>query len=322
MIHLVERALAGDERAIARLATIVERQDELGRRVSRALYGHSGKAHLVGVTGPPGSGKSTLVNALIGRFRELGRRVGVIAIDPSSPFAGGAALGDRIRMLARFDDPGVFIRSMASRGYSGGLAPATHSLAHLLDAVGFDLILIETVGVGQGEIAIARATHTTVVVQVPGLGDHIQAMKAGLLDIADIVVVNKADLAGAANVARDLQREVTGIGRGGLNVPVMMVSAHDASGIAPLADAIADHPRLLEQDDLYENRIRQIAHAEIEEEMTRVVVNELCALPWDEPPSVELLSRVANRRTDPALAAAILLRRYRSKPSSPRSSPR
>jgi LAO/AO transport system kinase len=312
VLPLVERARQRDERAIARLATLIERQDEAGRAAAAAVYAHSGTAHRIGITGPPGSGKSTIANALVGQYRSAGRRVGVIAIDPSSSVAGGAALGDRIRMLERFNDPDVFIRSMATRGNGGGLAPATHSLAHLLDAAGFDPVLIETVGVGQAELAIGRASHTTVVVQVPGLGDHIQAMKAGLLDIADIVVVNKADLPGAEKAALDLQRELASSASVDDRTPVILVSAQDGTGVAALVEAIGSHREGLRRRGVYDERVRQMALAEMDGVMEQTVVRDLRGHRWKEPLLAQLLEALAERRTDPASAAWVLLEHYRS----------
>jgi LAO/AO transport system kinase len=204
----VQAVLAGDRRALARALTEVENDSLAGREALDALFPHSGKAHLVGVTGSPGAGKSSLVNQITHLLRnpEEGeaKKVAIVAVDPSSPFTGGAILGDRIRMRDIADDPGVFIRSMASRGHLGGIARTTSALVRVLDAAGFDLILIETVGAGQSEVDIARLAHTTIVVEAPGMGDDIQAIKAGILEIADILVVNKADHPLADNTLRAL----------------------------------------------------------------------------------------------------------------------
>lgn len=204
----VQAVLAGDRRALARALTEVENDSPAGREALDALFPHSGKAHLVGVTGSPGTGKSSLVNQMTRLLRnpEEGeaKKVAIVAVDPSSPFTGGAILGDRIRMRDIADDPGVFIRSMASRGHLGGIARTTSALVRVLDAAGFDLILIETVGAGQSEVDIARLAHTTIVVEAPGMGDDIQAIKAGILEIADILVVNKADHPLADNTMRAL----------------------------------------------------------------------------------------------------------------------
>lgn len=204
----VQAVLAGDRRALARALTEVENDSPAGREALDALFPYSGKAHLVGVTGSPGAGKSSLVNQMTRLMRNPlegePRKVAIVAVDPSSPFTGGAILGDRIRMRDISDDPGVFIRSMASRGQLGGIARTTSSLVRVLDAAGFDLILIETVGAGQSEVDIARLAHTTIVVEAPGMGDDIQAIKAGILEIADILVVNKADHPLADNTMRAL----------------------------------------------------------------------------------------------------------------------
>lgn len=197
--------LAGDTRASARLMRMLDDRMPQATEVLRLLYPHTGRAQVVGITGNPGSGKSTLTSRLIGHWRKQGKKVGVLAIDPSSPFSGGAILGDRIRMMEHASDNGVFIRSLATRGALGGLSRSTSDTVHVMDAMGCDVVLIETVGVGQDEIDIVRTAHTTVVVLVPGLGDDIQAIKAGILEIADLFVVNKSDLDGADRTVGDLR---------------------------------------------------------------------------------------------------------------------
>ncbi len=200
-----DAAIAGDRLALARLLTAVENRTEVAEAALRRLFPMAGRAHLVGITGPPGSGKSTLVAALIAEVRRAGRTVAVIAVDPSSPITGGALLGDRVRMQAYADDADVFIRSMASRGHAGGLAATSTAAAAVLDAAGFDLILIETVGTGQSEVEVAAAADTTVVLEAPEMGDEVQAIKAGLLEVADLVVVNKGDKPGAQRTAAQLR---------------------------------------------------------------------------------------------------------------------
>ena len=203
--ELSDAAVAGERLALARLLTAVENRTPVAEAALRRLYPMAGHAHLVGITGPPGSGKSTLVAALIGEVRKVGRSVAVIAVDPSSPITGGALLGDRVRMQAYAGDDGVFIRSMASRGHAGGLAATSTAAAAVLDAAGFDLILIETVGTGQSEVEVAAAADTTVVLEAPEMGDEVQAIKAGLLEVADLVVVNKGDKPGAQRTAAQLR---------------------------------------------------------------------------------------------------------------------
>ena len=207
--ELADAAVAGDRRALARLLTAVENRTPTAEAALRRLYPSTGRAHLVGITGAPGAGKSTLVAALIAEVRAAGRAVAVVAVDPSSPITGGALLGDRVRMQAYASDDGVFIRSMASRGHAGGLAATSTSAATVLDAAGFDLVLLETVGTGQSEVEVAAAADTTVVLEAPEMGDEVQAIKAGLLEVADIVVVNKGDRPGAQRTAAQLRAMLT-----------------------------------------------------------------------------------------------------------------
>lgn len=207
--------MAGDRRALARLLTAVENRSDVAEAALRTLYPKAGRAHLVGITGPPGAGKSTLVSSLIALVRGRGRSVGVIAVDPSSPITGGALLGDRVRMQSYASDPDVFIRSMAARGHAGGLASTSAAAAAVLDACGFDLVLLETVGTGQSEVEVAAAADTTVVLEAPEMGDEVQAIKAGLLEVADIVVVNKGDRPGAQRTASQLRAMLVAVGRVG-----------------------------------------------------------------------------------------------------------
>ena len=214
--ELVDAALGGDRLALARILTAVENRTPVAEAALRRLYPLAGKAHLVGITGPPGSGKSTLVSALISAVRAAGRPIAVVAVDPSSPITGGALLGDRVRMQAHTSDRDVFIRSRAARGPAGGLASTSTAAAAVLDAVGFDLILLETVGTGQSEVEVAAAADTTVVLEAPEMGDEVQAIKAGLLEVADIVVVNKGDRPGALRTASQLRAMLVAVGRVGV----------------------------------------------------------------------------------------------------------
>lgn len=205
MKQLIEQVLAGKQRGMARLITKIENSEEAAQTAVTHLYPHTGKAHVIGVTGAPGSGKSTLVNELAKAFRAQEKKVGIIAVDPSSPFTGGALLGDRVRMRDLSGDKGIFMRSMASRGSLGGLSKATFTAIKILDAGGYEIIIVETVGAGQAEVEIASAAHTTLVIEAPGMGDEVQSIKAGILEIADILVVNKADRAGAPRTVTALQ---------------------------------------------------------------------------------------------------------------------
>lgn len=241
---LVEEARAGTTRAVARLISLVEDQRPGVREVMAALAPHTGGAHVVGLTGAPGVGKSTTTNALVRSLRGAGKTVAVLAIDPSSPFSGGALLGDRIRMTESASDPGVYVRSLASRGHLGGLSVSTPQAVRVLDAAGFDVVLVETVGVGQSEVAVAGAADTTLVLLAPGMGDGIQAAKAGILEIGDVFVVNKADREGADATVRDLKHMIQ-MGEGtaprGWRRRVVRASAMDGTGVEDIAEAVTEH---------------------------------------------------------------------------------
>jgi LAO/AO transport system kinase len=238
--RLIERMRAGERRAISRAVTELERLSAAAPRLLQAMQPHLGHALVVGFTGPPGAGKSTLVNAYTAHVRRGGKTVGIIAVDPSSPVSGGAILGDRIRMTATLDDDGIFMRSLASRGHLGGLSPAAVRVIDALDASGKDLVLIETVGTGQSEIDVAEVADVRVLVTAPGLGDDIQAMKAGLIEIADIMVVNKADREGADRAAQQLKGALSLRAHDRVKVPVLMTTATTGQGLEALGDAIAE----------------------------------------------------------------------------------
>ena len=261
---LVVRAREGEPLAVARLLSLVEAGGAAGREVAAALASHSHRAHVVGLTGPPGVGKSTATSALVAALRARGDRVGVLAVDPSSPFSGGALLGDRVRMAEHTEDTGVFIRSMATRGQLGGLAWATPQALRVLDAAGCDVVLIETVGVGQSEVDVVALADTTVVLLAPGMGDGVQAAKAGILEVADVFVVNKADRDGAARAAREL-RHMIGLGeRGAWTVPVLRTVASQSQGITELLAALDAHRSWSDGSGERERRRAARVRAEIE----------------------------------------------------------
>jgi LAO/AO transport system kinase len=305
---LAERLLAGDKRALARAISLVENREPEGDRLVAELFPQTGRARIVGLTGPPGVGKSTLIGALTGEFRRAGRQVGVLSIDPSSPFTKGAVLGDRIRLSDHFLDPGVFIRSMASRGALGGLAEAALQAALLMDAAGKDDVLLETVGVGQGEIDIVDHADTIVLALMPGSGDSIQALKAGVMEIPDVIVVNKGDHPLADTMIREV-RSALGLGpQGDWKVPVVRTEAVKGEGIADLVGEIDAHrEHITESGSLAERRARNlraevlgIAAARLRRRLEERAVND--------PDWEELLESVTRRETDPASAARNLLK--------------
>ncbi|MDP3046640.1 MAG: methylmalonyl Co-A mutase-associated GTPase MeaB, partial [Chloroflexota bacterium] len=309
-MDLVDRLLAGDRRAVARLISLVENGAPESREALAALFPHTGHAHIVGITGSPGSGKSTLVNQIAKAFRRQGATVGIVAVDPTSPFSGGAILGDRIRMQELCGDPGVFIRSMATRGALGGLARATSDVVKVLDAFGKDVILVETVGVGQDEVDIARAAHTTVVVEAPGMGDDIQALKAGVMEIADILVVNKADREGAERTvaALEMMLDLNGHPACGWQIPVLKTVATQNEGIAGLVDATLRHRQFLLQSGNLALRERE----RVDRELADLVQERLRALVLAAvaPGEIDaLVDGIVTRRLDPYAAADVLVQR-------------
>ncbi len=306
--ELVDRMLGGDRVALARLMTLVEnRGAELPAVMSR-LHAHTGRAHVIGMTGPPGAGKSTLTDRVTVRLRAGGLRVGIVAVDPTSPFSGGAVLGDRIRMQAHFLDPGVFIRSLASRGSHGGVARATRDVIRLLDAYGMDRILVETVGVGQTELDVMRLADTTIVVLVPEAGDAVQVMKAGLLEIADVFLVNKADRDGAERMQSELVQMLHLRPPSGWEVPVLLTEAAADIGMEPVLEAVERHRSFLAADAGRERRTRQRREGELldilDEEVRRRLERGLGA---DADGLRPLLEAVREGDVDPYTAALRIL---------------
>ena len=306
-LALVPRLLAGETRAIARLMTCAETGNDASRPALAQAYAHGGRAHVIGLTGVPGCGKSTLVRALTVALRERGRKVGVVAIDPSSPFSGGAILGDRIRMADIAGDPGIFIRSMASRGALGGLARASLDAVDLLDAAGFDPVIIETVGVGQDEVEIVHVADTTVVVSAPGLGDDIQAIKAGVLEIADIHMVSKGDRPDADKTVAELKQMLMlgELKQEGWAVPVLATSALTGHGIDKLLGLIDAHRTHLQDSGTLAARRRRSAETRTLKIAEGIIRGRYAAGRGAEAQAI--IDRVSARKLDPHGAALALL---------------
>jgi len=310
--ELVKKIINGEQLAGARLIRMLEEEDSAGIEMLKHLYAHTGRAFIAGITGPPGSGKSTLVNCLISEFRSRNMRVAVVAIDPSSPISGGALLGDRIRMRRHAEDDGVFIRSMATRGHLGGLSKTTRETVLVFDAMGYDVVIIETVGVGQDEVEIAQFAHTTAVVSLPGMGDDIQAMKAGLLEIGDVFIVNKSDNPGADDVVEQLQAmlDLSKRSENDWLPPVLQTVAVKNAGIAELADAFWGHRQfLIDSGTFAEHNFKWEYH------FFRQVVMEMSAdrifnSAKDSPSYRALIKDLKDRKVDPISAAQKMLQLF------------
>jgi LAO/AO transport system kinase len=313
---LAQRLLDGDRRALARAITLIENHDPAGWALVREVYPHTGRAAVVGVTGPPGAGKSTLLSALTRLERERDRTVAVLSIDPSSPFTHGALLGDRIRLADHFLDPGVFIRSMANRGALGGLSEAALQTALLMDAAGRDLVLLETVGVGQAEVDVIDHADTVVLVLFPGSGDSIQALKAGVMEIPDVIVVNKAEHPLADSMVREI-KGVLALGRAvsdsDWRVPVLRTEAIRGAGIEELADTLVAHRAHIEASGTLQRRRARNLMGEVLAIATLRIRRDLEARLRDDAEVRALLERVAARELDPASAAEEILERERAR---------
>ena len=313
---LARGVLAGRARAIGQAISEVERDSGAVPEILRHVFGRTGRARIIGITGPPGAGKSTLVQRLAQAYRKAGRTVGIVAVDPSSPFTGGAILGDRIRMAEIYTDPGVFIRSMATRGYLGGLARATSDAVDVLDAAGFEVILVETVGVGQDEVDIVRAADTVAVVLVPGLGDDIQAIKAGILEIADVFIVNKAERDGADRAVADLSMVLDFADHEAWRPPIVKTTAPTAAGVPEAVQALEAHGRHLAESGEGEKRravrARSRLLALLESRFRRIVEARA-----PEPDGLEeAIASVLARREDPYSAASRLFGRLVLEPDA------
>ena len=316
MQNITERLLSGDRRALARMVTLIENESPRARSYLAELHRSAGRAHIIGVTGAPGAGKSTLVTHLVREFRRRERKIGVVAVDPSSPFTGGAILGDRIRMMELAGDPNVFIRSMASRGSLGGLSAATRDVVRAMDAAGFNPVIIETIGTGQAEVEVMRAAQTVLVVSAPGMGDEVQAIKAGILEIADIFVVSKADKPGADQTVAELamllsldpHRRHHDKSKPYWRIPVLKTSAIKDQGITQLVDAIEQHYQYLVESDILANRTQRQVRSEVEALVLHSVMlalkDKVSDAEWQ-----QLMQDVTRRERDPYSVAIELQER-------------
>jgi LAO/AO transport system kinase len=298
------------------MVTLIENESPQARRYLAELHQSAGRAHIIGVTGAPGAGKSTLVTHLVREYRKRGHKIGVVAVDPSSPFTGGAILGDRIRMMELAGDPNVFIRSMASRGSLGGLSASTRDVVRAMDAAGYDPVIIETIGTGQAEVEVMRAAQTVLVVSAPGMGDEVQAIKAGILEIADIFVVSKADKPGADQTVAELamllsldpQRRQHDKSKPYWRIPVLKTSAIKDQGITQLVNAIEQHYQYLVESDMLLNRMQRQVRSEVEALMLHAVLlalrEEVSEAEWQ-----QLMEDITTRQRDPYSVAAELQRR-------------
>ena len=309
---LTAALLSGQARALAKAISLVESHDPRAPEVLSAVYAATGRARVVGVTGSPGAGKSTLVAAMAKHYRGQGKRVGIVAVDPTSPFSGGAILGDRIRMSDLYTDRGVFIRSMATRGFLGGLARATNDVVDLLDAAGMDVVLVETVGVGQDEVEVVKTVQTNVVVLVPGMGDDIQAIKAGIMEIGDVFVVNKADRPGADKTVTEITMMMSLVDEHGQWVPpIVRTVASQAKGIGELDDAVVRHEEYLASSGERERRARNRATIRIETLLKERFMKRLIGVTIAPAEYASLLDDVVQKKTNPHDAAESVLSRVK-----------
>jgi LAO/AO transport system kinase len=306
--EIVKGVLTGDRRSIAKAITIIENNEPQAKDIIASIYPHTGKAHVIGLTGPGGSGKSTLIEKIVREYRQKGKTVGVIAVDPTSPFTGGAFLGDRIRMQELSTDPGVFIRSMATRNYSGGIAKATNDAVKVLDASAKDVVIVETVGAGQSEVEIIKVAQTIVVIHAPGLGDDIQAIKAGLMEIADIFVVNKADRENAEKAVIDIQAMLQ------LNnkekswqIPIIKTVALTGEGVPQLIEKLEEHREFLEKEKLLQKALLK-AEVELVDAIKDKVAQSILEELKSKGKFEELIEKILKREIDAASAAEKLLR--------------
>ncbi|HEX6880264.1 MAG TPA: methylmalonyl Co-A mutase-associated GTPase MeaB [Terriglobales bacterium] len=311
----VEEIRRGNPRALARAITSVENRDERSHELLRSLFEHSGKSRIIGVTGSPGAGKSTLVDALAREYRKRQKTIGIIAVDPTSPFSGGAILGDRIRMSSHYADPGIFIRSMATRGALGGLSHTTADIATLLDASGRDLVIIETVGVGQDEIDIVRLADVTMVILVPGMGDDVQSIKAGIMEIADVFVINKADRDGAERVEREIRamQSLAHPRSDNWTPPVVKTVASDGTGVPELAAAVESYEKFLDSTELgrqrrmenWRNRLIAMLRDELLERVLRQQMSD--------DDATRYAAEVAQHKRDPYTLIDEIIRKFNGK---------
>lgn len=311
MQNIVERLLTGDRRALARMVTLIESEIPQVHTYLAQLHQHAGKAHIVGVTGAPGAGKSTLVTHLVRELRRRECKVGVVAVDPTSPFSGGAILGDRIRMMELAGDPNVFIRSMASRGSLGGLSASTRDVVRAMDAAGYNPIIIETVGTGQAEVEVMRTAQTVLVVVAPGMGDEIQAIKAGILEIADIFVVSKADKPGADQTVAELSMLLSldpNRRKAGWRIPLLKTAALKDQGIAEVVDAMQKHYEYLVESGVIAQRAQRQVRSEVQNLILRTVMNSLRNT-VDEDEWNAMIEDVTKRERDPYSVASELEQR-------------